>query len=96
MSVIPPIGPVAANPIKSIRTETAAPGFSESIGKALESVSALEHETDQVAEAIATGGDASIQELMVASAKATLGVELLVQVRNRALEAYQEIMRMQV
>lgn len=96
MSIIPPLGPAAASPVQSLRTEVPAPGFGESIGKALESVSALEHETDQVAESIATGGDASIQELMVASAKATLGVELLVQVRNRGLEAYQEIMRMQV
>jgi flagellar hook-basal body complex protein FliE len=33
---------------------------------------------------------------MIASTQATLSVDLLVQVRNRAVEAYQEIMRMQV
>jgi flagellar hook-basal body complex protein FliE len=33
---------------------------------------------------------------MVATTKAALSVEMLVQVRNKAIEAYQEIMRMQV
>ncbi len=35
-------------------------------------------------------------EIMIASQKAMLGIELTVQVRNKAVEAYQEIMRMQL
>jgi flagellar hook-basal body complex protein FliE len=49
-----------------------------------------------MAQDIARGGETSIEELMVATTKATLTTEMLVQVRNRAVEAYQEIMRMQV
>ncbi|MDT2285509.1 flagellar hook-basal body complex protein FliE [Paenibacillus larvae] len=33
---------------------------------------------------------------MVASEKASLGLELAVQVRNKAIEAYQDIMRIQI
>jgi flagellar hook-basal body complex protein FliE len=33
---------------------------------------------------------------MIATTKATLSVDMLVQMRNRAVEAYQEVMRMQV
>lgn len=35
-------------------------------------------------------------QLMIAAQKATLGLELTVQVRNKAVEAYQEIMRIQI
>ena len=63
---------------------------------ALESVSQAEFNADALATDVALGGDTSVQELMVAMTKASLSVDLLVQVRNRAVEAYQEIMRMQI
>jgi len=66
------------------------------ISKAVESVSQSEQTADAIATDIATGGDSSIQELMVAMTEASLSMELLVQMRNKAVEAYQEIMRMQV
>jgi flagellar hook-basal body complex protein FliE len=71
-------------------------GFTSSIRQALESVSAAERQADAIAVDIASGGDSGVHELMVATAKASLSVDLLVQVRNRAVEAYQEIMRMQI
>ena len=45
---------------------------------------------------VATGQITDIHQFTTAAAKAQLGVELTVAVRNRAVEAYQEIMRMQV
>ena len=45
-------------------------------------------------QSMATGGPAQIADLMVATTKSQLAVDLLVQTRNRAVEAYQEIMRM--
>ena len=74
----------------------AAEGFGDTIASALEAVSESEFAADAIAENIATGGDATVQQLMVSMTKAQLNVDLLVQVRNRAVEAYQEIMRMQV
>jgi flagellar hook-basal body complex protein FliE len=64
--------------------------------RGLEGVSGLERQADAVTQSLATGGSAQIHDLMTATAKASLGVDLLVQVRNRAVEAYQEIMRLQV
>jgi len=43
-----------------------------------------------------TGDSVSIHELMIAMEKADISLRLMVQVRNKAIEAYQEIMRMQV
>ena len=59
-------------------------------------MSAAEFEADAAATDVALGGDTSVHELMVAMTQASLSVELLVQLRNRAVEAYQEIMRMQI
>lgn len=70
--------------------------FAEKIGSALQSVSDGERTADVMAQDVAAGGDTPVHELMIATTKATLGVQTLVQVRNRAVEAYQEVMRMQV
>ena len=96
--IIPPVtgvtGAAGANAAQA--TPTAAQGFGDSITAALEAVSESEFAADSIAESIATGGEGTVQQLMVSMAKAQINVDLLVQVRNKAVEAYQEIMRMQV
>lgn len=97
---LPPIssvtGSAGVTAAQSAAAPKAAEGFADSITSALEAVSQSEFAADAVAESMATGGDASIQELMTSMTKAQLNVDLLVQVRNKAVEAYQEIMRMQI
>lgn len=70
--------------------------FANKIGDALQAVSNGERSADLMAQDVAAGGETPVHELMIATTKAQLGVETLVQVRNKAVEAYQEIMRMQV
>lgn len=89
-------GSAAVNATQAATTSRPAEGFADSITSALQAVSDAEFTADAIAETIATGGDASVQELMTSMTKAQLSVDLLVQVRNKAVEAYQEIMRMQV
>jgi flagellar hook-basal body complex protein FliE len=104
MTVIPPINGIPAvvatdRPATSVTPagdSTSGGGFASSVRNALESVSAAERQADAIAVDIASGGQSGVHELMVATAKASLSVDLLVQVRNRAVEAYQEIMRMQI
>ena len=97
---IPPISGVpasvpAAAPVSGA-AEPAGNGFGEAISNMLQDVSQAEFAADALATDVALGGETSVHELMVAMTKASLSVDLLVQVRNRALEAYQEIMRMQI
>ncbi|MDH4116614.1 MAG: flagellar hook-basal body complex protein FliE [Acidimicrobiia bacterium] len=96
-----PIGPIPG--ISSVAgTRAAEPvagsgeDFAGKVANALGSVSNAERSADLMAQDVAAGGDTPVHELMVATTKATLSMELLVQVRNKAVEAYQEIMRMQV
>ena len=70
--------------------------FGDALQRGLQAVSDLEHTADGVAQSLATGGPATVEDLMVATTKAQLGVEMLAPVRDRAVEAYQEIMRMPV
>lgn len=93
---IPPIGAAGAMPLPAVRpqAQTAAPGFGDALMKGLEQVSATERKADAVTQSMATGGPAQISDLMVATTKSQMSIDLLVQTRNRAVEAYQEIMRM--
>lgn len=70
--------------------------FAGKVGNALQSVSNTEKAADLMAQDVAAGGDTPVHELMIATTKATLSVDMLVQMRNRAVEAYQEVMRMQI
>ena len=97
--MIPPISgvPAATGGVAAgSATQAPANGFGDTIANALEAVSEAEFNADALATDVALGGDTSVQELMVAMTKASLSVDLLVQVRNKAVEAYQEIMRMQI
>ena len=78
-----------------------AAGGAQGAGKSvfaegLESVQKMTDSADQMAQGVATGGLQDVHQFTTAAAKAQLGVELTVALRNRAVEAYQEIMRMQV
>lgn len=78
-------------------TESAAEAnFGDALARGLQAVSGLEHQADAVTQNMATGGGATIEDLMLATTKAQLGVDMLATVRDRAVEAYQEIMRMPV
>ncbi|HBP88186.1 MAG TPA: flagellar hook-basal body complex protein FliE, partial [Nitrospiraceae bacterium] len=47
-------------------------------------------------EAVAHGENVNIHQAVIAGEKAGLSFKLLMQVRNKVIDAYQEIMRMQV
>ena len=51
---------------------------------------------DKKATDLANGKDTNIHETMLAASQAELSFNLMVQTRNKVLEAYQEIMRMPV
>ena len=74
----------------------AAPSGKSTFADGLEAVTKATQQADALGQQVATGQLQDIHQFMAASAKANLAVELTVAVRNKAVEAYQEIMRMQV
>lgn len=52
-------------------------------------------EADQMTQEFAVGKRHDLHEIMIASEKANISFKLLLQIRNKLLEAYQEVIRMQ-
>ena len=55
-----------------------------------------QQQADQAIQQLHAGGEQSLHEAMISMEKADISLRYMVQVRNKAIEAYQEVMRMQV
>ncbi len=97
---IGPIPPISALPNATSPASTPPPavgtGFADALANGLREVSDREHKADAAITDFAAGGSTQIHEVMIATAEASLATDMLVHVRDRALEAYHEIMRMQL
>ncbi|HQN17761.1 MAG TPA: flagellar hook-basal body complex protein FliE [Syntrophobacteraceae bacterium] len=69
--------------------------FVEEFKKTLEKVDSSQKEADSAAMQAANGGAEQIHETMVKMEEAGINMRLLLKVRSKALDAYQEVMRMQ-
>ena len=86
--------PFGSSPVKA--PPHSGPGFSDLLKNAVESVNAMQHEAGRLEDAVAKGESTNIHQAVIAGEKAGLSFRLLMQVRNKMVEAYQEVMRMQV
>lgn len=71
-------------------------GFATMVTQGLENLQGMSQKTDALAVQAATGDLEDIHDYMIASAQSGLATEMTVAVRNKAVEAFTEIMRMQV
>lgn len=71
-------------------------GFGQYLAEALNNVNDLQKKGAQANLRLAAGKVNDISEVMIATEKASIALQLTMQVRNKAIDAYQEIMRMQV
>jgi len=73
------------------------PEFSQALTQALQSVSSAQNEASAMQREVLLGNPTvSIEETMVAMQKAQIGFQATMQVRNRLVQAYSEIMNMHV
>lgn len=77
-------------------TPKASGGFGDALGEAVKSLDAMQKEADSASTALAAGENVEIHDVMLAQDRASLNMQLAVTVRNKMVEAYQDIMRMQV
>lgn len=70
--------------------------FGEILQNALKTVNSRQMEYDTILQRHLLGEDVELHQITIAAEKAKLTLDLTIQIRNKALEAYQEIMRMQV
>lgn len=74
----------------------AAGGFGDTLKTAISQVNAAQVDADRAVEQLHAGEAKNLHEVMISMEKADISLRLMVQMRNKAVEAYQEIMRMQV
>ncbi|GMT41850.1 MAG: hypothetical protein IEMM0002_0261 [bacterium] len=78
----------------SIGTGETAKSFGQVLTESLNEVNSLQMEADKSIEALVTGRNKNIHETMISISKADLAFRMTMQVRNKILDAYQEVMRM--
>ena len=76
--------------------DTQGPGFAERLGNAVENVNAQQGKASQAARDFETGRTENLAAVMVEQQVASLGFQMTMQVRNKALTAYRDIMNMPV
>jgi flagellar hook-basal body complex protein FliE len=70
--------------------------FSSWLGTEIQKVNDRVLAADKQIRDLALGKTQNLHEVMIALEEAKLSLSLMVQIRNRALEAYQDILRMQI
>jgi len=70
--------------------------FSEILKSLINQVNELQNKADESVQELVSGETGSIHQVMIAIEEADLAFRLMMEVRNKLIEAYQEIMRMQI
>ena len=71
-------------------------GFGNLVAGAVEKLDGVQSKADNLAVQAATGNLSDVHDYMIAATEASLATELTVAVRNKAVEAFNQIMNMAV
>jgi len=98
--IIPNIGPISSPQSKttSSTTEETDKGksFSNVLMDSIDKVNNLQKQADTAIDDLVIGDNKDIVQTMITMEKADISFRLMMQVRNKILQAYEEVMRMQV
>ncbi|GAB6173423.1 flagellar hook-basal body complex protein FliE [Paradesulfitobacterium aromaticivorans] len=101
LSPLPPIGQTGETaavktPVLGNGAAKAGVDFSKFLQEAIDQVNALQQNAEAASTGLATGKIQDLHTAIIALEKASLSMSLTVEVRNKVLDAYQEMMRMQI
>jgi flagellar hook-basal body complex protein FliE len=85
-----------ANGTEGAKSASSSNGSGNFFGELVGKVNDLQSQADNKIRNMMTGDSKELHEVMIAVEKAGISFQFLTQVRNKAVEAYQEVMRMQV
>jgi flagellar hook-basal body complex protein FliE len=91
LATVSPVAPIAAG----AKTDKAA-SFQSMLQSAIERVESSRTAASDAVEKFVSGQDQDLHTTILATQRASLDFELLLQVRNKVVQSYQEIMRMQL
>jgi flagellar hook-basal body complex protein FliE len=90
----PVAGPTAVTPTSGA-SATGGSNFASALADGLENLQGLQNKSDDLAVKAATGTLTDVHDYMIASTEASLATQLTTAVSNKAVAAFNEIMRMQ-
>jgi flagellar hook-basal body complex protein FliE len=98
MLAIPKVLPVAMQPAAPLAKANPAEeaSFAKQMAETLSDVNKMQLRADQLTQQLVLGEIEDLHHVTIAMEEAKLSLQLAVQVRNKIIEAYQEIARMQV
>jgi flagellar hook-basal body complex protein FliE len=70
--------------------------FGSMLGKLVQEVNAKQNASMEAVQSLQSGGNVSLHQAVIAMEEASVSFQLMVEVRNKLLESYQEMMRMQI
>ncbi len=88
------LNPADKNSRKSEQSE--GKNFADTIKSFLKEANQLQENAAEEVEALIAGETTDVHDVMIAMQKASVSFEMVMEIRNKMLEAYQELMRTQV
>lgn len=86
---------VVATPAANVAKSGEAAPFSDLLTDAVGEVNALQDQAATAVRGLMTGSGVDVHQAMIATEKASMAFELALAVRNKAVQAYQQVMGMQ-
>lgn len=74
----------------------ASQSFASVLKDAIGQVNNSQNDADSMTQQLVNGGNVDLSQVMIASQKANITLQAAVEIRNKVIDAYQEMMRMQV
>jgi flagellar hook-basal body complex protein FliE len=77
-------------------TGAGAPDFKQMLQQQIDHVNQLQSDANQAVEDLATGGRNDVESVIIATQKADIAFKMLLQVRNKVMDAYEEVKQLRV
>ncbi|MBP3284518.1 MAG: flagellar hook-basal body complex protein FliE [Clostridia bacterium] len=91
------INPIPSVPGSSMnKVEKSGTTFADVMNEALNQVNNLQIESSKMTDSFINGESDNIHSVIMAGAKADLALQMTLQVRNKVMDAYKEVMNMQI
>jgi len=98
LNIQPIGGPIADKALesKAIINDQSVPSFKDTLKTFLKDVNSLQNHADKSIEKMVAGEITDVHQVMLAVEEANLSFNMMMEIRTKMVDAYQELMRMQV
>lgn len=92
---LPPLPPTAPA-LGAGQVTAGGESFKQMLLDSLQQVNAMQQDANRSVEALATGEDVNVAEVLTAVQKADIAFRMMMQIRNKLVEAYQQVANIRV